>query len=118
LTGVASVVKSMDENGVDARIIERVLCALRECPEHELADVVGAVQSMVEDGMEAEDIEKSARAPRVCRIGLIGTIRRLLRALHLPLGLQTNVNSATTSSAWSAPRRDGSGRPHEVPNRP
>jgi hypothetical protein len=54
----------MVENGVDAKSIERVLCALRERPEHELADVVGAVQSMVEEGMEAEDIEKSVRDRR------------------------------------------------------
>jgi hypothetical protein len=54
----------MVENGVDAKDIERVLRALRERPEHELADAVAAVQSMVEGGMEAEDIEKSMRARR------------------------------------------------------
>jgi hypothetical protein len=64
LAGVASVVKSMVDSGVEARSIERVLCALRERPEHELADVLGAVQNMVEAGMEAEDIEKSVRARR------------------------------------------------------
>jgi len=48
----------------------------------------------------------------------MGVRQRLLRALHLPLGLQTKANSPTTSSAWSAARRDSSGRPDEVPNRP
>jgi hypothetical protein len=64
LAGAASFVKSMVENGVDAKDIERVLRALRECPEHELAEVVATVQNMVEDGMEAEDIEKSVCARR------------------------------------------------------
>jgi hypothetical protein len=47
---------------VDAKDIERVLRALGEHPEQELAGVVAAVQTMVEDGMEAEDIERSVRA--------------------------------------------------------
>jgi hypothetical protein len=58
------VVKSLVEHGVDARDIQRVLWAVRERPEHELADVVAAVQSMVEDGMEAEDLVKSVRGCR------------------------------------------------------
>jgi hypothetical protein len=62
LTGAASVVESLVENGVDAKDIERVLRALGEHPERELAGVIAAVQSMVEDGMEAEAIEKSVRA--------------------------------------------------------
>ena len=64
MDGAASVVKSMVENGVDAKDIERVLRVVGEHPEQELAGVVAAVQSMVEDGMEAGDIEKSVRARR------------------------------------------------------
>jgi hypothetical protein len=47
---------------VDGKDIERVLRALAEHPEQELAGVVAAVQSLVEDGVEAEVIEKSVRA--------------------------------------------------------
>jgi hypothetical protein len=61
LAGAASVVKSMVENGVDAKDIEKVLRALGEHPEQEFAGAVAVVQSMVEDGIETEDIEKSVR---------------------------------------------------------
>jgi predicted TIM-barrel fold metal-dependent hydrolase len=62
LAGAASVVKGMVENGVDGKDVERVLRALAEHPEQELAGVVAAVQSMVADGAEAEVIEQAARA--------------------------------------------------------
>jgi hypothetical protein len=52
----------MVENGVDGKDIERVLRALAERSEQELAGVVAAVRSMVADGVEAEVIEQAVRA--------------------------------------------------------
>jgi hypothetical protein len=52
----------MVESGVDGKDIERVLRALAEHPEQELAGVAAAVRSMVADGVEAEVIEQAVRA--------------------------------------------------------
>jgi hypothetical protein len=62
LAGAAAVVKSMAENGVDGKDIERVLRALAGHPGQELAGVVAAVRRMVADGVEAEVIEEFVRA--------------------------------------------------------